>query len=222
VTAFFRGIRMITLSGTILIMNSTLEAAYIGCGAAIVAAIIVGVLTYLKRDNASQSANARGNGQAANASGNGNAINAGGDVHIGDVNTSAAGASTGASAGAGVYRSPNRKYSLTPSPQEIASDVGNHPPLQQGDMAKHYCGLLVHWKVMVNTIKPQPNNFALMLCYVEDPRVAVCFTVSLEQFPQIRIAKHDSKVWVSGEIESYTPFSEIVYLKDVSLNFDEL
>ncbi len=200
-------------------MNPTLEAAYIGGGTALLAAIIVGVLTYLKRENNSQSTRARGNGQAISSSGSGNAVNAGGNVHIGDIVAPAAVAPIEAVPGANVYHNPKPGYSTKPTPQEITLNIKNHPPLQRDDIRKHYIGLLVHWRLQLNTTHILQNDAVSVNLYALDPFCSVSCQVSLTRFPRLKIIGEDATIWAFGEIENFEP--QIIYLKNATIDFDD-
>ena len=200
-------------------MNPTLEAAYIGGGTAILAAVIVGVLTYLKRENSSQSTQAHGNGQALSSSGSGNAVNAGGDVHIGDIVTPATVVPIEAAPGATAYQKPKSGYSFKPTPQEIVLNIKNHPPLQRDDIAKQYVGLLVHWQLQLNNTHILQNDIVSVILYVLDPFCSVSCQVSLTQFPRLKIISEDATIWASGEIEKCE--KNLIYLKNTTLDFND-
>ena len=203
-------------------MNPTLEAAYIGGGTALLAAIIVGVLTYLKRENNSQSTRARSNGQAISSSGSGNAVNAGGNVHIGDIVAAPTTvAPIEAIPGANAYQNPKPGYGLKPTPQEIALNIKNHPPFQRNDIEKHYIGLLVHWNLSFLSVTNRGNNVVNILCNKSNGDLinGVSFQVPLTQSPRLKVANEDAVIWVSGEIEKIE--SKIIYLKNATLDFDD-
>lgn len=203
-------------------MNSTLEAAYIGVGGAVLAAIIVGILTYLKRENSSQSTQAKGNGQAISSSGSGNAVNAGGNVHIGDIVAAPLTAIPATAApGANAYHNPKSGYSSKPTPQEIIRNIKNHPPFQRDDIIRQYVGLLVRWEISLLNTDSLKNDVVDLTCYYGDtnPYIGISFSASLTQYPRLKITNEGGTLWVSGKVKKIVSY--IIYLEDVSLDFDD-
>jgi len=110
-----------------------------------------------------------------------------------------------------------KKFSL--SPKEICEEIRSRPVFQQEDAAKYYTGLMVRWRLRLKLVsKPDEKTVGVLMRTDESLEEQILFTVEISKYPQLKFAKKDTLIWVSGEIKKIDP--PMIHLSNVSLVFE--
>lgn len=105
------------------------------------------------------------------------------------------------------------------SPKEICEDIRSKPVFQQEDTAKYYTGLMVRWRLRLKLVsKLDEKTVSVLMRTDEFLEEQILFTVEISKYPQLKFAKENKLIWVSGEIKKINP--PMIQLSDVSLVFE--
>lgn len=109
------------------------------------------------------------------------------------------------------------KFAL--SPKEICEDIRSRPVFQQEDAAKYYTGLKVRWCLRLKLISKMDEKTVRVLMRTDEwLEEQILFTVEILKYPQLRFAKENTVIWVSGEIKKVE--QPLIHLSNVSLEFE--
>lgn len=101
---------------------------------------------------------------------------------------------------------------------EILDTITALPPLQQSEVAKNYVGLQVEWDGYLKSAEPVYGNskrarIKLNLRQNQIVDYSIWFAVDLDSKPEFRLLHKESKIRVTGRIES-------VSVEGISVNVD--
>ncbi len=114
-------------------------------------------------------------------------------------------------------KSDESKFSR--SPKEICEDIRSRPVFQQEDTAKYYTGLMVRWSLRLKLVSKLDEKTVRVLMRTDEfLEEQILFTVEISKYPQIKFAKENTLIWVSGEIKKIEP--PLIHLSNVSLVFE--
>ena len=105
------------------------------------------------------------------------------------------------------------------SPKEIYAEINSRPLYQQKDAGKYYIGLKVKWPLYLTSINMlgEKTAWLFMGTQLVGGYSINCF-VEISRYPQLRLDKGNSVIWVSGEIENVDKM--LINLTNVSLEFE--
>ena len=108
------------------------------------------------------------------------------------------------------------------TPPEIREALGKVPPLQQGDVAKHYVGLYVQWETKLwNVKKEKDDDVTLFLLFGDsDSCLIYCPHLRLSNYRELAVSKKGTPITVTGRITNVA--SNCTDLEDVKLVFHSL
>jgi hypothetical protein len=101
------------------------------------------------------------------------------------------------------------------SPEDINEAIANAPVLQQPEIAKHYIGIKVSWKLQLASItKQEDDNIKIMLSYPRWSR-EIIFEVNLNKYPGLGLLKQGAPIKIEGIIDNIDGL--FIRLKDVTI-----
>ena len=110
------------------------------------------------------------------------------------------------------------------TPREILEEIERLPPFQQKDVLKHYVDLDVDWKMKLSSATAREGNAVYLFFAFEGYTAFATCTVSLLEYPELRVIKAGEKFSIRGKIELVDP--PYFRLKNVKLesvkNTDEV
>ena len=115
----------------------------------------------------------------------------------------------------GAQASPEFHSAL--SANEIIKQIKSLPPYQQWQAGKNYEGLKVSWPTSLLSVKP--DGHVHMLYGDGLPRTAsIIAGVNISENSRLKISHEDTKLQVTGTIESIEAYGAI-YLRDATITF---
>lgn len=105
------------------------------------------------------------------------------------------------------------------SPKEIFEEIDSRPVFQRKDARKHYVGLKVKWRLHLSSVTKW--NEKTVEVHMYDMQVlspSISCVVEISRYPQLKVAKENSVIWVSGEISQIHELG--IHLSNVSLEFE--
>jgi hypothetical protein len=93
------------------------------------------------------------------------------------------------------------KYSPSPLPREIASELDSAPPFQRSAKASSYTGLKVQWLTTLQFVYDLGDGKVQIS--LTDPRGRPwirCDDIDVNLYPRLKIAHAGTRIWVAGTI----------------------
>lgn len=113
-------------------------------------------------------------------------------------------------------------YKTYPSPVEIMKEINSAALFQQETICKNYEGLKIKWLVELFSIYKEnnPNKVKLVLIKSKEDCFPTIWTnVSLDNYPELKIANRGTKLWIAGkiiEVEKLSVWVEVEQLKIIN------
>ena len=113
-----------------------------------------------------------------------------------------------------------KKFLTRPLPKEIQNQINAAAPINRNNRAHEFDGLKVQWQTKLHDARRRGRDIRLML-QVSGYYHGIYINVNAEHYPDLKLAKRGTIIWVAGTIADCTKSGGIA-LRDVELRIVSL
>lgn len=105
------------------------------------------------------------------------------------------------------------------TPTNIIKKLSKTPPLQRNNIAQHYKGISVSWKVNFRGIETDKNNNTEKPMFSYSSWIYVSCDINPNDYPKLKITNEKQPIIVQGVIESVDYDNKLITLNMCKLKF---
>jgi hypothetical protein len=97
-------------------------------------------------------------------------------------------------------------FRARPLPSDIKKVIRDAPSLRQSARAQEFVGLKVQWRTTLGSAEEKDDGTVRLYLSEGDFGPSVWCEVPADRYPDLRLAREGTTIWVAGEIAEYRAF----------------